>query len=145
MFLRCLDSICVKCTWENEHTVKHEQTTTYEKQPPAYTTTYWIPNLNLYNIELPLNNDHLSTTATNSWVPRVAVVVKFDCRCSYFFRPYLSPCQVKFNQLPVLNQGNSYGKHNEVHRFRSRLLDDYFSVNFNHLRSKYNILRQLGQ
>ncbi len=27
---------------------------------------FWIPNLGLYNIKLPLNNDQQTTTATNS-------------------------------------------------------------------------------
>ncbi len=34
-------------------------------------TSFWNPDLNLYSINQPLNNDHLSTVATNFVVPRV--------------------------------------------------------------------------
>jgi hypothetical protein len=44
--------------WRN--TVKPELTTICLQRPQ-----YLIPNVGLYNINLPLNNDHLSTTATN--------------------------------------------------------------------------------
>ncbi len=48
-------------TWVNNHL---QITTTCLQRPP-----FWSPNLSLYNIKLPLNKDHLSTTATNlgSW------------------------------------------------------------------------------
>ncbi len=44
-------------TWVNEH---RRITTTCLQRPP-----FWGPIFNFYNIKLPLNNDHLSTMATN--------------------------------------------------------------------------------
>jgi len=44
-------------TWVNDHL---RITTTCLQQPQ-----FWGPNFNFHNIKLPLNNDHLSTTATN--------------------------------------------------------------------------------
>ncbi len=44
-------------TWVNDHL---RITTTCPQRPP-----FWSPNLSLYNTNLPLNNDHLLTTATN--------------------------------------------------------------------------------
>ncbi len=49
-------------TWDNDHL---RIATTWPQRPP-----FWSPNVGLYNIKLPLNNDHLSTTAE---VPRVVV------------------------------------------------------------------------
>ncbi len=50
--------------WNIEYTVKLEPTNTCQQWP-----LLWSPHLCLYNINLPLNNDHLSTTVTNfgSW------------------------------------------------------------------------------
>ena len=44
-------------TWVNDHL---RIATTCLQRP-----LFWSPNLRLHNINLPLNNDHLSTTATN--------------------------------------------------------------------------------
>ncbi len=44
-------------TWVNDHL---RIATTCLQRP-----SFWSPNLSLYNTTLPLNNDHLSTTATN--------------------------------------------------------------------------------
>ncbi len=44
-------------TWVNDHL---RMTTTCLQRP-----LFWAPDFNFYNIKLPLNNDHLSTTATN--------------------------------------------------------------------------------
>ncbi len=48
-------------------TVKPELTTTSEQRPPStclQRSLFWGLNFNIYSIQVPLNNDHPSTTAT---------------------------------------------------------------------------------
>jgi len=61
-------------TWVNDHL---RITTTTCLQRPQFLG----PNFNFYNIKLPLNNDHLSITATNygSRGGSLLVIHKFDC------------------------------------------------------------------
>ncbi len=52
----CALVIVYRQTWANDHL---RITTTGIQRP-----SFWSPNLNLYYINLPLNNNHLSTTAS---------------------------------------------------------------------------------
>ncbi len=87
LYLDGCHALVVACCLDFKHTVKPELTTTSKKtnknkkRPP-----FWSPNFDLHNINLLLNNDHLSTTATNFGSQGWSLCTGLTVLLKYFLR-----------------------------------------------------------